>query len=231
MNTIPRRLFSSSSRFAQAQTSASAAGFDVSTPKPIPAKYLPRVLHRQIAKRLSSIEAATGSIPAAVDIPNPFIVQRGSKRVDSEVTGDERYHWKKPVISNRRQKQLLTWYPSEDLPASQKHTPLGMAAGSSRAVEWTNGTIVNWTGRVRTKSQQQQESEGAEAAVAVAVAGEKKGVYAGRKKMFKGHKDERNRAQKEADREARLAGMEKRISEWRQGRTDDKIRNRPSLPF
>ncbi|WVQ93096.1 hypothetical protein IAU59_000160 [Kwoniella sp. CBS 9459] len=218
MNTLPRRLFSSSSRFAQVQTSA---GPEVSSSKPIPAKYLPRVLHRQIARRLSSIEAATGSLPATVGIPNPFIVQRGPKRVDSEVTGDERYHWRKPSISNRRQKQLLTWYPSQDLPASKKHAPFGMPAGSSRAVEWSNGTIISWTGEVRPKIRQGEE----------AVAGEKKGVYAGRKKMFKGHKDERNRAQKEADREARLAGMEKRINEWRQGRTDEKVRNRPSLPF
>ncbi|OCF35688.1 hypothetical protein I317_03212 [Kwoniella heveanensis CBS 569] len=229
MSTIPRRLVSSSSRLAQAQAQAQAqssasAGFEVSTPKPIPAKYLPRVLHRQIAKRLNTIEAATGSLPATVDIPNPFVVQRGSKRIDSEVTGDARYHWKKPIISNRRQKQLLTWYPSEDLPASKKHTPMGMPAGSSRAVEWANGTIINWTGEIKTRSTTSDEAD-------TVVAGEKKGVYAGRKKMFKGHKDERNRAQKEADREARLAGMEKRISDWRQGRTDEKIRNRPSLPF
>ncbi|WRT69185.1 uncharacterized protein IL334_006169 [Kwoniella shivajii] len=215
MNALSKRLFSTSS-IVRSTFTESALPLDVSSP--IQAKHLPRVLHRRIAKRLFQIAVTEGQSPSDVPLPNPFLVQKGNRRSDSEVTGEARYHWKRPIISNRRQKQLLQFYPAVDLPISDKSSASSSSSSflssSSRPVKWDEGTTVNWTGELKVKEEPT-----------------KNGVYAGRKRMFKGHKDERNREQKIADRQVRLDGMEKRIKEWRQGRSDEKIRNRPSLPF
>ncbi|WWD21369.1 hypothetical protein CI109_105854 [Kwoniella shandongensis] len=200
MNSITRRLFSTSSRVC-----SESLPFDPSTP--VPAQLLPRVLYRQVERRLSNVPRS-GKQPEVVSLSNPFLLHRGVQRADSESSDEPRYHWRQPTISHRRQKQLLQYYSGVDLPAS-KLNPQGVA----REVQWTDGTIVRWQGEVRVKEDA------------------KKGVYAGRKRMFKGHRDERDKPQKEADRQTRLDGMEKRIAEWKKSKADEKARNRPSLPF
>ncbi|OCF79097.1 hypothetical protein I204_01042 [Kwoniella mangroviensis CBS 8886] len=234
MSTITRRLLSSSS-IIRSTALENTLPLDLSSP--VHAKHLPRVLQRCIAKRINAIEQSTedGSIPSTIHIHNPFLVQRTDRRSsESELTGEARYNWKKPAISNRRQKQLLQLHPSIDLPISAKsnRTSFASALGSeseelleiegiSRPVRWNEKTTINWTGQLKPKKHQQKDVNEATT----------KSLYSGRKLMFKGHKDERNRAQKLADRQTRLDGMEKRIKDWRQGRNDEKIRNRPSLPF
>ncbi|WVR08968.1 hypothetical protein IAU60_006027 [Kwoniella sp. DSM 27419] len=205
MNTTARRLLSTSSRLAQEAVAPSDSS------SPVAASSLPRLLQKQIAKRLLQVGSSTGSIPPVVEVVNPFVLQRGSRRADSEITGEARYHWRKPEISNRRQKQMLALYPGFNLPASRLNHQ-----GLDRPVQWDEGVTIKWTGEVK------RATEGPV---------QKKGTYSGRKTMFKGHKDERDKAQKQADRKARMDGMEKRIADWKQGRIDEKIRNRPSLPF
>ncbi|WVW79487.1 hypothetical protein I302_101456 [Kwoniella bestiolae CBS 10118] len=232
MTSIARRLLSTSSI-----TRSTSAAFEPTLPldptSPVHFKHLPRVLQRRIAKRISSLEISSedGSLPSKINIPNPFLVQRMNRRsAESDLTGEARYNWKKPAISNRRQKQLLQFYPSIDLPLSTKSPRPSSSSGSesaelseivgvSRPVKFNEKITINWTGQLPYKAQEKEVDEGV------------KSLYTGRKVMFKGHKDERNRTQKLADRQARLDGMEKRIRDWRQGRNDEKIRNRPSLPF
>ncbi|KAK8843976.1 hypothetical protein IAR55_006768 [Kwoniella newhampshirensis] len=201
MTSITRRLFSITSRVR----SESLLPFDPSTP--IPAQLLPRVLYRQIEQRISN-RSRSGKRPEVVSLPNPFLLHRGAQRADFESSDEARYNWRQPSISNRRQKQLLQYYSGADLPAS-KLNPQAL----TREVQWTDGTIIRWEGEVKIKEEA------------------KKGVHAGRKRMFKGHRDERDKPQKEADRQGRLDGMEKRIAEWKKSKADEKARNRPSLPF
>ncbi|WWC63915.1 mitochondrial 54S ribosomal protein mL59 [Kwoniella dejecticola CBS 10117] len=235
MSSITRRLFSSSS-ITRSTAFENTLPLDLSSP--VHAKHLPRVLQRRIAKRIFQHE---GDLPSTLNMQNPFLPQRLGRRSDSDITGEPRYHWKKSSISNRRQKQLLQSYPSIDLPISLK-SPVG---AQSRPVKWNTGTgaggrstmTIHWTGQLPQKQVEKQiaaETQNqipSSSTTSEPLTTATKGLYSGRKQMFKGHKDERNREQKLQDRQVRLDGMEKRIREWRQGRNDEKIRNRPSLPF
>ncbi|WWC72984.1 mitochondrial 54S ribosomal protein mL59 [Kwoniella pini CBS 10737] len=217
MSTITRRLFSSSS-ITRSTAFENTLPLDLSSP--VHAKHLPRVLQRRIAKKVFQTE---GELQSNINIQNPFLPQRLGRRTDSEITGEPRYHWKKPSISNRRQKQLLQFYPPIDLPISTKSS--SSITSQSRPVKWNKELTINWVGQLPQKRLEKQISPENE------ILPEIKSLYSGRKQMFKGHKNERNREQKLKDRQVRLDGMEKRIREWRQGRNDEKARNRPSLPF
>ncbi|ODN80973.1 hypothetical protein L202_03083 [Cryptococcus amylolentus CBS 6039] len=173
----------------------------------IPAADLPKPLFRRIASQLAYLRSQ-GKDPATVSIPNPFLLHRAGQRADvSALTGLERFYWRKPQFSARRQKLLLQQYDPSILPPS----PLNPTA-EPRPIQWEDGTVINWEGEVLEKAAKQSP-------------------YDGRKVMFKGHIDERNKPQKVADRQERMKGMDKRIAAWRKSKADDKIRARPSLPF
>ncbi|WWC91087.1 uncharacterized protein L201_006028 [Kwoniella dendrophila CBS 6074] len=250
MNSITRRLFSTTSTIRSTAAAAVEGGLPVDfASTPIQAKYLPRVIQRRIAKQLLNLESSSSSssssVPRQINIQNPFLVSRSTKSgiLESNNANDDeiQYKWKKPIISNRRQKQLLNHFPSIDLPFSPKSLKsssnsiiTGLSLGESRSVQWDKNTIINWTGDLKFKQEQRilQASNPEEPGLAQEEEEViQKSIYSGRKKMFKGHKDERNKQQKLQDRQVRLDGMEKRIREWRQGRNDEKQRNRPSLPF
>ncbi|WOO84973.1 uncharacterized protein LOC62_06G008479 [Vanrija pseudolonga] len=110
-------------------------------------------------------------------------------------------------ISARRQKQYLQQYPGWALPPS----PLNRV-DEPKAVQWVDGTLVTWEGSVPA---------------------EKKalGLYGSRKRMFKGHKHEREKASRVQERKDRLEGMEKRIEMWKKTKEEAKKKLKPSLPF
>lgn len=56
-------------------------------------------------------------------------------------------------------------------------------------------------------------------------------LYSPDKRMFKGSKAERGADKKKEDRAARMAGMSKRIKDWKKQRAEEKNKNKPSLPF
>lgn len=181
MPSFPARLFATSSRLAAAHATHATH---------VPASNLPPVLYRRIAKHISQLRAA-GETTQTVSIPNPFLLHRSTEK--ATYAARDSYSWHKPQISPRRQKQLLQFYPAEELPVSALNTQ-----SEKRSVVWEDGTIVTWAGKVREKTQKV-----------------KQGPYAGRKIMFKGHLDERKRPQKLAERQERLDGMPKRIADWR----------------
>lgn len=185
MPSFPTRLFATSSRLG-AELAAGHATH-------IPASNLPPVLYRRIAKHISQLRAA-GETTQTVSIPNPFLLHHSTEK--ATYAARESYSWHKPQISPRRQKQLLQFYPAEELPVSALNPQ-----SEKRSVVWEDGTIVTWAGKIKEKTQKV-----------------KQGPYAGRKIMFKGHQDERKRPQKLAERQERLDGMVKRIADWRKVR-------------
>lgn len=182
MPSFSTRLFATSSRLSAELTAAHATH--------IPAFNLPPVLYRRIAKHISQLRAA-GETTQTVSIPNPFLLHRSTEK--ATYAARDSYSWHKPQISPRRQKQLLQFYPAEELPVSALNPQ-----SEKRSVVWEDGTIVTWAGKVKEKAQKV-----------------KQGPYAGRKIMFKGHLDERKRPQRLAERQERLDGMSKRIADWR----------------
>lgn len=62
-------------------------------------------------------------------------------------------------------------------------------------VQWPTGTIINWVGEFKPK--------------------EHKSIYANRRLLFKGHKRERERAERKAEVDGRLETMDARIAEWK----------------
>jgi hypothetical protein len=95
------------------------------------------------------------------------------------------------VFPVRRQKKLLSQYPAEVLPPSPTN-PLK----SNLPIQLADGTVVAWVG------------EWKEAV--------KTSLYPRRKKMFKGTTAERTRRTRDAQRAERMAGMEKRVADWRE---------------
>lgn len=62
-------------------------------------------------------------------------------------------------------------------------------------VQWPSGTVINWVGEYKPK--------------------EYKSIYANRRQLFKGHKRERERAERKAEVDGRLETMDARIAEWK----------------
>jgi hypothetical protein len=93
-------------------------------------------------------------------------------------------------ISRRRQKQLLAHYGDFALPPS----PLNAAALAAE-LRWEDGSVVSWAGDAEAK--------------------DTNSLYGGRKRMFKGHKHEREKPDKMRDTAERMKGMGKRVEDWK----------------
>ncbi|WVQ81112.1 hypothetical protein IAT38_003234 [Cryptococcus sp. DSM 104549] len=199
----PARFISSVPSLSSTSTPADSHPYRTS------AHRLPGVIHRFIAHRLNVGKDTNPQSPETpIVVPNPFYQYRIAERATlSDLTGRRRWVWLPAPVNHRRQKSLLNMYYGRDLPRSADN-PEG-----ALEVEWTDGRIIQFETDVST----QTDKTG--------------GPYAGRKVMFKGHKDEREKKAKEAERQMLLAGMEKRVDAWRKTRAADKVKARPTLPF
>lgn len=152
---------------------------------------LPPTIYTLIARYIA--QSAPSSSYA---IPNPFLTHQASASTEasSSTSAAASAHQHTPrAISRRREKQLLEHYPEFVLPPS-KLNPLP----SSPTIRWNDGqreVDITWAGElgdIKPKS-----------------------LYGSRKRMFKGHKHERERPERERETQERLQGMEKRIKDWR----------------
>lgn len=143
------------------------------------------------------------AIPTATDLP-PVIsryIQRHLSKYPSSTavpnpflvhrSSDSAYTER--YISRRREKQLRYWYDPSSIPPS----PLSIQAGQDIQLASESGEVrsIQWAGDASLKT--------------------KKTLYEGRRVMFKGHKHEREKPERRKETEERLAGMDKRIEEWK----------------
>jgi large subunit ribosomal protein L25 len=182
-----RRAFTTASR----QLNAAQPSTSALPQSTVPADQLPPVIFNLISRHLAS--QSNTSSNQAVYVPNPFISKQAPIKnlaSGSPSSKSVKHTCFERIISRRREKQLLASYANSSLPPSQLNQ-------SSLAVEWTDGRIVNWSGRIPKTV-------------------EKDSLYSGRRFMFKGHKHQREKIERKKDTKERLQGMEKRIREWRE---------------
>ena len=136
----------------------------------------------------SFIDRHLRSAPASTStqtIPNPFVGHR------SVTASPPRQH--QPYITRRRQKILLQSYPPFTLPPS----PTNPISDPPR-IAWNDGEReleLSWEGDWTPK--------------------ERKDIYASRRIKFKGTRAEREKPQRMKEIAERMAGMDKRIEEYR----------------
>lgn len=106
-----------------------------------------------------------------------------------------KFLWTQAVIPRRRQKILLQKYPADLLPPSATNP-----VRRPRPIQWEDGTIITWKGSWKRKSETSLYSSRRLQA---------NGTY------FKGTKAERDAPARKQEREERMAGMAKRIEEFR----------------
>ena len=141
----------------------------------------------------SSTSASAGR--TQVFIPNPFLLQKIPflfERADGTIAQMNRY---KMFFTKREQKKFLALHDRYHLPPSSIN-PIP----SVPKVIWEQpgehfGKEIIWRGDWAEEKT--------------------KGVYAGRKLMFKGHKRERERPEKRVVTEERIEDMPRRVEEWR----------------
>lgn len=106
-----------------------------------------------------------------------------------------KFLWTGASINRRHQKILLDKYPAQLLPPSRtnpvRHAP---------PIVWSDGTVITWKGSWKPM---------AETSLYASRRLQANGTY------FKGTKAEREAPAKKAEREERMAGMAKRIEEFR----------------
>lgn len=180
-------------------------------PKSISSAQLPRSIFKYVTSHLRTRTPEQGdpSLPQItapshvssstaarhVSVPNPFLLQKLPflvERVDGTFSEMNRY---KLHINKRQQKKLLSKHSNHHLPPSSVN-PIQ----SPPKVIWHRKgehfqTEISWEGDWAVK--------------------ENKGLYAGRKVMFKGHKRARERPEKKTVTEERVKDMPRRVDEWR----------------
>ncbi|GMK55815.1 hypothetical protein CspeluHIS016_0208710 [Cutaneotrichosporon spelunceum] len=218
---IARRLFTSTGRAAstvQAAVPAEAstavpplharpAGFRSPKKRVIEMGQLPKPILKEVARDLERAKAAAlersakrgEEYPGIVSVQNPFLsFWRPSP--DPNMRG--KFLWTGASIPRRHQKILLQKYPAELLPPSEtnpvRHAP---------PIVWNDGTIITWKGSWKPK---------AETSLYASRRLQGNGTY------FKGTKAERDAPGKKAEREERMAGMAKRIEEFRKSKKGTK---------
>ncbi|KAK4683706.1 hypothetical protein P7C73_g6525, partial [Tremellales sp. Uapishka_1] len=148
-----------------------------------------RIVEREIFNRY---QTGASSSSSTLTIANPFLTHRIQKDLpSSSVAAQPSYTHVPPAIPRRRQKQLAEFCWPSSLPPTSSNEP-------SLPIKWHDGTMVSWAGDFKEV--------------------QSKGVYGGRRRMFKGHKHERERPAREKDIASRVAGMPKRIEEWKKVR-------------
>ncbi|CAK9781662.1 hypothetical protein CC85DRAFT_281602 [Cutaneotrichosporon oleaginosum] len=230
-----RRLLSSSARAtsslaaapapaaAEASVSASVpplharpAGFRSPKKRVIEMDQLPKPILKEVARDLERAKAAAleraakrgEEFDGVVMVQNPFLsFWRPSP--DPNMRG--KFLWTGASINRRHQKLLLQKYPAELLPPSEtnpiRHAP---------PIVWNDGTVITWKGSWKAK---------AETSLYASRRLQANGTY------FKGTKAERDAPVKKAEREERMAGMAKRIEEFRKSKKGTKVMGRNAVPF
>ena len=148
---------------------------------------LPPTIYTLIARHIAQSEPST-----SYSIPNPFLTHRAATTTEAE--GSSSHQYTPRAISRRREKQLLEHYPEFVLPPS-KLNPLSTTKSNIRWNDGERDVEIIWTGELGDLKE--------------------KSLYGSRKRMFKGHKHERERPERERETQERLQGMDKRINDWR----------------
>jgi hypothetical protein len=155
------------------------------TPAQLSAIDLPPTIYTIIARHIAI------SPPASTyTIPNPFLMHKPSS--DASSSSSVPQHTPR-AISRRRERQLLDHYSGIVLPPSDLNR-----LPETPSIRWVNGeeeVTVTWSGEVGEE--------------------QNKTLYGSRRRMFKGHKHERERPERERETKERMSGMEKRINDWR----------------
>jgi hypothetical protein len=147
---------------------------------------LPPTIYTLIARYIAQSPPS-----ASYAIPNPFLLHKASTEASSSSSPVPQHTPR--AISRRREKQLLEHYSGIVLPPS-KLNPLSNAP----TIRWNDGerdVTISWAGEVGDEA--------------------KKSLYGSRRRMFKGHKHERERPERERETKERMQGMDKRIKDWR----------------
>jgi large subunit ribosomal protein L25 len=155
------------------------------TPAQLSAVDLPPTIYTIIARHI-----AISPPSSSYTIPNPFLKHESSVGASSSSTTPQ--HTPR-AISRRREKQLLDHYSGFVLPPSDLNR-----LPETPSIRWVNGeeeVTVTWSGEVGEE--------------------QNKTLYGSRRRMFKGHKHERERPERERETRERQSGMEKRINDWR----------------
>ncbi len=186
-----RRLLHTSSAQLNATASSASSSSNVS-------QSIPFAVARYVAKHLQSNPGSS-----SVEVPNPFLPQRRYRQSPSasatssleESSTSSSKHVVPPYISKRRQKQLFDFHDAESLPPTTLEKTIDQTASTTYGTDGSPGLTVSWTGDRLSKGD--------------------KSLYGGRKVQFRLHKHEREKHLRVKDTQDRMAGMDKRIDDWR----------------
>ncbi|KAH9177735.1 hypothetical protein EDB89DRAFT_2112171 [Lactarius sanguifluus] len=147
-------------------------------------------------------------LPRSGAIPNPFVPHKNP----------ESGRWAPPKYSLRRQAELIKHARASGtlhlLPPGPKMSPGQLAVATTTAASEAREDDAAWTGSVEWVGSLRERS------VAGADVGNR--LYAGKKRMFKGHKWERTRERRITRTKILLRDMDKRVERFKQYRAKGK---------
>ncbi|ORX39146.1 hypothetical protein BD324DRAFT_649235 [Kockovaella imperatae] len=146
-----------------------------------------------------------------IRVPNPFLRHR--RQLETEKFGEDLRPESKVVspIARRKQVRLVRKYPALLLPPSVRNpvTPPPIKMD----IEGLGVRYIRY---------------GPDWKLFPEI---KKGMYAGRAIIFKGHKRERIREVRRQEIAERVAGMDERVRKWREAKAEEKRRSTPAMPW
>ncbi|ORY33126.1 hypothetical protein BCR39DRAFT_586684 [Naematelia encephala] len=172
-----------------------------------------KYIKRQLDKREEWLETDPknpnlrhSEIPLITLVDNPFLMHRVHVSVESPLRNQPPKIKYRRVFSPRRQALMVKSYGRLVLPPSPKNQ-----LANPPLVEWLDGRWIQWFGEFEKP--------------------QRKGLYANRPVLFKGHIRERIKQARKDEIQARVDTMDERIARWKASKTVEVKSGRASVPF
>jgi hypothetical protein len=165
----------------------------------INSSHLPPPIKTYLQKQLSKISRDSGvSTEETIHVPNPFLLQQFPSSLRSAEDDGPLYLQSRTFFTNRRQKLMLEKYQAEVLPPSLLNPQEDPATVIWNEPGVWQGKQIIWSGEWKPQSSQP------------------KGLFSNRRVMFRTHKYERIKQEREDEIEHRVETMAQRVEIWRQ---------------